>query len=217
MVEQWTENPRVPSSSLGLGTINFLLRGDSLSLIGITSDIHGSKKAWDVIFCSSMFSDIDLWVISGDILYHGPKNPIPEGYSPKELADSINGYKKPLIITKGNCDSEVDQSLLKVPILSPYAILFIDGLKILIHHGDKDLNNWIFSLEENYRFNIVISGHTHIPLLKMQDSVLFVNPGSPSIPLGDTKRKTVAILNTNERVVRLIDLDVGEVIDSISF
>lgn len=188
-----------------------------MSLIGITSDIHGSKKAWDAIFCSSRFDGIDLWVIAGDILYHGPKNPIPEGYSPKELADSINTYKKPLIITRGNCDSEVDQSLLKVPIFSPYAVFFVDGLRILIHHGDKDLNDWVFSLEENYRFDIVISGHTHIPLLKVQNNVLFINPGSPSIPLGDMKRRTIAILNTRERHVGLIDLDIGEEIGSTSF
>lgn len=188
-----------------------------MSLIGITSDIHGSKKAWDVVFCSSRFINTELWIISGDILYHGPKNPIPDGYSPKELAEAINGYEKPLIIVKGNCDSEVDQSLLKVPIFSPYGVLFIDGLKILIHHGDKDLNNWIFSIEDNYRFNVVISGHTHIPLLKKQDGIVFINPGSPSIPLGETKEKTIALLDTIKKSVELINLDTGETVDSISF
>jgi len=193
------------------------LRSEYLSLIGITSDIHGSKTAWDAVFCSLRFKDVVLWIIAGDILYHGPKNPIPEGYSPKELAAAINSYDKPLIIVKGNCDSEVDQSLLKIPILSPYGVLFIDGLKILIHHGDKDLNSWIFSLEEDYRFNIVISGHTHIPFLKIQDGILFVNPGSPSIPLGEIKKKTAVVLDTVKKFVELIDLDTGETVDSISF
>jgi putative phosphoesterase len=187
-----------------------------LSLIGITSDIHGSKIAWDKVFYSSVARDVDLWVISGDILYHGPKNPIPEGYSPKELASAINEYEKPLIIVKGNCDSEVDQSLLKVPIMSPYGVLFIDGLKILIHHGDKNLDSWIFSLEENHRFDIVISGHTHIPLLERRDGIVFFNPGSPSIPLGEVKEKTFGILDTAKRSIRILNLE-GKEIDSIIF
>ncbi|MCX7795687.1 MAG: phosphodiesterase [bacterium] len=187
-----------------------------MSLIGITSDIHGSKIAWDKLFYSPISDDIDLWIISGDILYHGPKNPIPEGYSPLELASAINEYKKPLIIVKGNCDSEVDQTLIKIPIMSPYGVLFIDGLKILIHHGDKNLDNWIFSLEDDDRFNIVISGHTHIPLLQKRNGVIFLNPGSPSIPLGEVREKTFSLLNTSKRSIDILNLE-GKTLDSLIF
>lgn len=187
-----------------------------MSLIGITSDIHGSKIAWNRLFCSLISKDIDLWIISGDILYHGPKNPIPEGYSPLELASAINEYKKPLIIVKGNCDSEVDQTLIRVPIMSPYGVLFIDGLKILIHHGDKNLDSWIFSLEDDDRFNIVISGHTHIPLLQKKNGIIFFNPGSPSIPLGEVKDKTFGLLNTTKRSIEILSLE-GKTLDSLIF
>lgn len=187
-----------------------------MSLIGITSDIHGSKIAWDKLFYSLISKEIELWIIAGDILYHGPKNPIPEGYSPVELASAINEYRKPLIIVKGNCDSEVDQNLIKVPIMSPYGVLFIDGLKILIHHGDKNFDSWIFSLEEDDRFNIVISGHTHIPLLQKRDGIIFFNPGSPSIPLGEAKEKTFGLLDTNKRSIEILNLE-GKVLDSIIF
>lgn len=187
-----------------------------MSLIGITSDIHGSKIAWDRLFYSLISKDIDLWIISGDILYHGPKNPIPEGYSPLELASAINEYKKPLIIVKGNCDSEVDQTLIKVPIMSPYGVLFIDSLKILVHHGDKNLDNWIFSLEDDDRFNIVISGHTHIPLLQKKNGIIFFNPGSPSIPLGEVKDKTFGLLDTTKRSIEILSLE-GKTLDSLIF
>lgn len=187
-----------------------------MSLIGITSDIHGSKIAWDKLFYSPISERIILWVITGDVLYHGPKNPIPEGYSPLELASAINEYKKPLIIVKGNCDSEVDQTLIKVPIMSPYGVLFIDNLKILIYHGDKNLDNWIFSLEDDDRFNIVISGHTHIPLLQKRNGVIFLNPGSPSIPLGEVKEKTFALLDTSKRSIEILNLE-GKIVDSLIF
>lgn len=187
-----------------------------MSLIGITSDIHGSKIAWDKVFYSLLTKDVDLWIISGDILYHGPKNPIPEGYSPRELASAINEYKKPLIIVKGNCDSEVDQTLIKVPFISPYGVLFIDGLKILIYHGDKNLDNWIFSLDNEHRFDIVISGHTHVPLLEKKEGIVFFNPGSPSIPLGEAKERTFGLLDTTKRSIEILNLE-GKVIGSIIF
>lgn len=187
-----------------------------MSLIGITSDIHGSKIAWDRLFYSPISKDIDFWIISGDILYHGPKNPIPEGYSPLELASAINEYKKPLIIVKGNCDSEVDQSLIKVPIMSPYGVLFVDGLKVLIHHGDKNLDDWIFSLEDDDRFNIVISGHTHISLIQKRNGIIFFNPGSPSIPLGEVKEKTFGLLDTSKRSIEILSLE-GKKVDSLIF
>jgi hypothetical protein len=188
-----------------------------LSLIGVTSDIHGDITAWGVTFCAQNFDNIDLWLIAGDILYHGPKNPIPQGYSPKELAIKINNYKRPLIIVKGNCDSDVDQSLINIPILSPYAVIWIDGLKILLHHGDKNLNDWIFSLEPDQRFHIVISGHTHIPSIKQEKGVVFLNPGSPSIPLGEEKKKTIGKINTVKRSIELLDLTSKEIISSVSF
>jgi putative phosphoesterase len=188
-----------------------------LSLIGVTGDIHGDLEAWNAIFCSQEFDNIDLWLIAGDILYHGPKNPLPKGYSPKELSAKINNYHKPMVIVKGNCDSDVDQSLINVPILSPYGVIWIDGLKILLHHGDKDLNNWIFSLELEHRFHIVISGHTHIPSIKQEGGIIFLNPGSPSIPLGEEKKKTVGRIDTVKRSIEILDLYRKEIINSVSF
>jgi hypothetical protein len=174
-------------------------------------------SAWDAIFSVQNFDNIDLWLIAGDMLYHGPKNPIPKGYSPKELAAKINNYKEPLIIVKGNCDSDVDQSLINIPILSPYAVIWIDGLKILLYHGDKNLTDWIFSLEPAQRFHIVVSGHTHIPSIRQEREIIFFNPGSPSIPLGEKKRKTIGKIDTIRRSIEILDLDSKEIIGSISF
>ena len=78
--------------------------------IGVMSDTHGSltyfEKALDVL------SDCDVLIHGGDILYHGPRNDIPEGYNPKGLISKINSLDN-IIIARGNCDADVDQMVRK--------------------------------------------------------------------------------------------------------
>ena len=51
--------------------------------IGIISDTHGSlggwEKSWEII------KNSDIIIHCGDLFNHGPGNPIPEKYNPKEL------------------------------------------------------------------------------------------------------------------------------------
>ncbi len=66
--------------------------------IGILSDTHGSSlyfdKAMDVL------GECDLYLHAGDILYHGPRNDLPEGYNPKALTESLNDMDS-IIFAKG--------------------------------------------------------------------------------------------------------------------
>ena len=56
----------------------------------IASDLHGSAyythqllDAWDREGAPRLF-------LLGDILYHGPRNDLPEGYAPKEVLAMLN-------------------------------------------------------------------------------------------------------------------------------
>jgi uncharacterized protein len=49
----------------------------------IASDIHGAAK-----WCRSLMDEIekespDRVILLGDLLYHGPRNDLPEDYAPK--------------------------------------------------------------------------------------------------------------------------------------
>ena len=78
----------------------------------LISDIHGSVTAFrkSLQFAPSC----DLILNAGDVLYHGPRNPIPDGYNPKELAETINELNVPFICAAGNCDAAVDQAVLSI-------------------------------------------------------------------------------------------------------
>ena len=115
----------------------------------------------------------------GDILYHGPRNDLPERYAPKEVMAMLNAVKEKLLCVRGNCDTEVDQMVLEFPILSETALIYADGKTIFATHGHKfNIDN----LPPLNKGDILVYGHTHIPLKEEKDGILCLNPGSVSIP-----------------------------------
>ena len=77
--------------------------------IGIISDTHGHEDAWQKAF-DKHFKDADLILHAGDVLYHGPRNPMKADYNPAGLAEKINHSPIPVVIARGNCDASVDAS-----------------------------------------------------------------------------------------------------------
>ena len=154
----------------------------------IASDIHGSAAYCRNLIEAIKREEADKVLLLGDILYHGPRNNLPLEYAPKEVAAMLNEIKGKLICVRGNCDSEVDQMMLEFPVLSDSAMLFIDGMTIYASHGHHDFP----ALEEG---DVVVSGHTHVPVDYVKDGVRYLNPGSVSIPKEDSWHGYVVLEN----------------------
>lgn len=179
--------------------------------IGIISDTHGDLAAWHKIW-ELDFSTCDLILHGGDVLYHGPRNPIKPEYKPDELAAQLNKCEVPIIIAQGNCDAYVDQMVLKVPIQPSPLFTQIQGLRFLVHHGHDIDNKGVDDLMEKFKAHVFVTGHTHVPLLKRIDRYLYVNPGSCSLPKNQPNTPTYCLLENGS--VYLKDLD-GQIIDKI--
>lgn len=82
------------------------------------SDIHGSLPATERIMACFAESGARWLVLLGDLLNHGPRNPLPDGYQPAAVAERLNTLASKIIAVRGNCDSEVDQMLLQPPIMA---------------------------------------------------------------------------------------------------
>jgi putative phosphoesterase len=186
------------------------LRGHQKMKIGIISDTHGSVTSWRDA-AAKFFTAVELVLHCGDVLYHGPRNPLPDGYQPAMLAQEINAFPKPLICVQGNCDAEVDQLLLEIPLQTPYAQVFTPVWRILIHHGQR------FTPETapvwTSRFNLIISGHTHLPELVRRGETVWLNPGSPALPKTAAKIPTIALIDGP--VIQLVNLKTGEIINEL--
>lgn len=151
----------------------------------LISDIHGDlenlKKAlsfYDTYQCEKIF-------IMGDILYHGPRNSIPENYNPKAVAELLNTYKDKIVACRGNCEAEVDQMLLEFPCMADYELAEVNGHHCMLTHGHVFSEDCLPRLP----FEIYISGHTHVPVLEKRDNnITFVNPGSITFPKNDSPK-----------------------------
>ncbi len=151
----------------------------------IASDIHGSAFFAKEMISAFEKEKCDRILLLGDILYHGPRNSLPKEYNPKEVIELLNEHASIITSVKGNCDSEVDQMVLNFPILSDYSVFYNDNYSIFATHGH------IYGLENvpNLRAgDVLLCGHTHISgVKKLPDGVIYINPGSVSIPKENTK------------------------------
>lgn len=178
--------------------------------IAILSDTHGSLESFNKAL--DVAGPCDLIIHAGDILYHGPRNPLPQGYNPQELANAINGLEIPFIAAAGNCDAPIDQVMLSVPIQSPYAFVALDNFRILIHHGHDATEEELMSLSEKWKINLLITGHTHMKKLEKNKDLVILNPGSCALPKDDV----VSIAILEDSTIKLVNIENGEVLKSIS-
>ena len=158
----------------------------------IASDIHGSAS-----YCREMLSALDREnadriLLLGDILYHGPRNDLPAGYAPKEVISMLNPLKDRILCVRGNCDTEVDQMVLDFPILADYALLSLDGVTIFATHGHVYNADHLPPLRPG---EILLHGHTHVPVWEDHGSFLCLNPGSVSIPKADSPHGYMTLEN----------------------
>ena len=60
----------------------------------IASDIHGSAAYLEKLLEAYKQEKADRMLLLGDLLYHGPRNDLPEGYQPKRVIELLNGMKR---------------------------------------------------------------------------------------------------------------------------
>lgn len=145
----------------------------------IASDIHGSAYYCRKLLEAYKKEEADKLILLGDILYHGPRNDLPEEYAPKEVIAMLNPMKQEILCVRGNCDTEVDQMVLEFPILADYGFLYERGRMIFLTHGHVFNENHLPMLKKG---DILLHGHTHVPVCREHEGYIYMNPGSVSIP-----------------------------------
>ena len=195
--------------------------------IGVISDTHGHEQRF-ALAVEKFFNDADVIMHAGDVLYHGPRNPMLADYNPAKLAERINACSAQVIIARGNCDSDVDQLVLNSPIQAPYAYVFVGGRRIVMTHGtnftycnDPSKSDWQKMIDEiakqanTLRADIFITGHIHNNILEKHGQSILLNPGSPSLPNRSDKKATVAVID--DAGIKIFDLDAGDELMSLEF
>lgn len=145
------------------------------------SDIHGSLSATELMLQQFERSGADWLILLGDLLYHGPRNPLPDTYNPSGVAECLNKHASKIIAVRGNCDSEVDQMLLSFPIMAGWQQVLTEQRRFFLTHGHDYGPQNLPALNGG---DVLVYGHTHIPQAEKLGGIYYFNPGSISLPKG---------------------------------
>lgn len=158
--------------------------------IMVAGDIHGSeyycKKLCQMFECSKA----QILLLLGDILYHGPRNPLPRGYDPQGVCRLLNPLSDRIICVQGNCDSEVDGMVLDFPLLAQCAYITDSQRIFFATHGHVFNSQNLPPLQKGC---VLLHAHTHVPAFVFKDDHICINPGSVSLPKQDTPNSFAVI------------------------
>jgi putative phosphoesterase len=149
----------------------------------IASDIHGSAK-----YCRKLLERYEeekagRLLLLGDLLYHGPRNDLPEEYAPKQVIGMLNALKEEIFCVRGNCEAEVDQMVFSFPVMADYALMPLGDRMVFITHGHVYNKENLPPMKAG---DILLHGHTHVPACEACSGIVYMNPGSVSIPKNGT-------------------------------
>ena len=198
----------------------------------IFSDIHGSQTSCQKVISFFEKFNCDKIIILGDVLYHGPRNPLPQGHNPKGVIEILNSYSDKIFCCRGNCDAEVDQMVLNFQVLSDFVQLFDSNLEIfcshghiyapVLHDGTKPAGCETASKTSRIQSpGVFFYGHTHVSVLeKNQAGITVCNPGSISLPKGGTEAGFAVLETKNSEnlnhKISLFSME-GKVIKTLEF
>ncbi|PKL46866.1 MAG: YfcE family phosphodiesterase [Candidatus Riflebacteria bacterium HGW-Riflebacteria-2] len=136
--------------------------------IGIISDTHITNPAACIVpeWIARAFAGVDLIVHAGDV----------------ERPEYLQALKDiaPVCAVRGNCDHAI---------ATPESISIEIGCGLLTAAHRAPVARQALSPQSR----VMVYGHTHISLICEEESLLVINPGSPSLPRGGLPA-SVAIL-----------------------
>lgn len=150
------------------------------------SDIHGIASCAQRMAQLYKKEKADRLILLGDLLYHGPRNGVPEGYDPAATIDILNDLKEELLCIRGNCDAQVDEMVLDFSLAAEHLLLYLDdGRACFVTHGHVYNPDLLPALRKG---DVMLYGHTHIYKHEVVSGITAINPGSLSLPKNGNPR-----------------------------
>ena len=159
--------------------------------IGLVADTHVPRDAKGLPpHVKEAFKDVDLILHAGDI------------YTPSVLDELAT--IAPVLAARGNGDLEFPEDQR----LKDCHVVDADGFKVGLIHATV-LNelprrsvDGALKREFGGHVDIVVFGSSHVASVKKYESILLVNPGSPTLPNGRFELGTVALLVTDKGEIK---------------
>ena len=141
----------------------------------IASDLHGSAHYCRQLLEAWKREEAPRMLFLGDLLYHGPRNDLPEGYAPKEVIALLQERQADIFCVRGNCEAEVDQMA-----LPPCHVLF------QFYVAEGRLSCQLYQRSADTFLGVPFNIASYALLTMMMAQVCDLQPGEFIHTLGDT-------------------------------
>ena len=144
----------------------------------VMSDTH--RDFWSVRELVEKHRAADIFIDLGD--------------GARELSETVSLYPETKFLSvRGNCDFGVETTLAGCFSCGQAKIFYTHGHMYNVKFGLEDL----MRAGKEVAANVILFGHTHIPLCEYRDGVHLLNPGSLGMPRG--AKPTYGVVDVTER------------------
>lgn len=168
----------------------------------VFSDVHGDAAALAGLFARAREIGASRAYFAGDMGLRSP-----------EVQRAVRGRGVPLLYVQGNCDSPWDWTGAGLPPAPLFLVSSLNGREIFLSHGHRCAVPEDAGLRRAEGM-VVITGHTHLPLLRREGGVFLLNPGSLGRPRG---RWGASYAIIGEDSIRIEELGSGAEVASLRF
>ncbi|SEF64772.1 phosphoesterase, MJ0936 family [Caloramator fervidus] len=198
--------------------------------IGVISDVHSNILALEAVFQDIQKRKVDLIVCTGDLVGYGPyPNEVVEFIRKNNILtvmgnyDDAVGYERmicgcdypdpkdmenaaiSLNFTIETLKEENKKFLRQLPYemilkFEEKSIMFVHGSPRRLNEYLKENSKEAQEVMEDFKYDILVCGHTHIPYVKRYGEKLLVNSGSIGKPKTGSPYANYVILNISQEV-----------------
>ncbi|WP_242975163.1 YfcE family phosphodiesterase [Anaerovirgula multivorans] len=143
-------------------------------------------------------SSIDM---IGDVLKEA-ELVIHNGDNYKDLVYIQDHYNPNAIGVRGNCDLEESVAEERLEIIEDKRVFITHGHRYGVKYGLSG----IFYKGKELKADLVIFGHSHMPVNLIEDGMVLLNPGSVSLPRGNSTRSFASLEIKDSINVEIIEL-----------
>ena len=187
--------------------------------VAVISDIHGNLDALHAVVADAQTLGLQVFLNAGDAVGFGiyPSQVI-QALRSAAFLNVIGNVDLEVLETLRNPNSKGDEAGKELAIdeLTPSDVAYlqslpkelrlqIDGKTILVTHGTPEsVDEHLYPDSPVERFreialktsaDVIITGHTHTPMKREVDGVIFMNPGSVGRPVDGDPRAEYAVLS----------------------
>lgn len=177
--------------------------------LGFISDTHGGYE--NTVQALELLQDCERICHLGDVLYHGPRNALPETYDPGRLAELLK-ERDDILYVRGNCDADVDETVLAKDLSLKSRVITYDKIRFYLVHGYEETEEERIQRARELDCRVIVTGHTHVKVLEEKDGIILLNPGSTTIPKDGSS--SLAIYKNGE--IALWNLETKEMIKTLT-